>query len=504
MPTRVLFIGVDALDKDLVLSWADDGTMPTFRRLIASGAWGITESPPGLFVGAIWPSFWTSVGPDRHARYCYEQLRPGSYEKVRVHPTDTQAPAFWNALSDSGKHVAVVDVPKTHVVPGLNGIHVVDWGTHDPDFKGPITWPEPLAGDLVSRYGRDAVGNCNDHGKSGEYEKLRAQLLARIDAKRRMITDLLAAGDWDTVIAAFSESHCVGHQCWHLHDPTHQRHDAELARRIGDPMRDVYAALDAAIGQLVEAAGPGADVFVLGSHGMRSHYDATFLLDQMLRRIEKPRAATASPKTASAAKRAWGRMPKGLRAVLAPLKRPAKARLGVDDLALRRFFAIPNNDAYGAVRVNLVGREPNGRVKPGDEFESTCALLEADLRAFVNVDTGEPVVRRVLRTRDIYHGPRTDQLPDLMIEWNHRTPISRVHSEKTGEITGQYAKCRTGDHSPQGIFAVTGPAVVPGPVMQPVSVMDFGPTIAERVGVALPDVDGRSFAAAAFSDASTG
>ncbi len=499
MSTRILFLGVDALDRDLVLSWVGDGTLPTFRRLLEDGAWGGTDNPPGLFVGAVWPSFWTSVGPARHARYCYEQLRPGTYEIARIRPSDTRAPAFWNAIADAGKRVAVIDVPKTHVVAGLNGIHVVDWGTHDPDFDGPVTWPASLAEDLVARYGRDDVGNCNAHGRAGEYEKLREQLVARVTRKKQMLMDFIARGEWDAVIAAFSESHCVGHQCWHLHEPAHERHDAELAARIGDPVRDVYVAIDAAVGELVEAAGPAADVVVLGSHGMRSHYDATFMLDAILKRIERPHVPPVPKETVSRAKRLWKHTPKGIRALLSPLKGRAKARLGLEDLASRRFFAIPNNDAVGAVRLNLAGREPGGRVQPG-EFEQVCAMLEEDLHALVNVDTGEPAVKRVLRTRELYSGPFVDHLPDLMIEWNHHAPISRVHSEKTGEITGEYSKCRTGDHSPRGIFAVTGPAVIPGCVGEPVSVMDIGPTIAERLGVALPDVDGRSFAAAVFAN----
>jgi len=59
MATRILFIGADALDKDLVLRWAGDGTLPTFRRLLGVAGWGIAETPPGLFVAAVWPSFWT-------------------------------------------------------------------------------------------------------------------------------------------------------------------------------------------------------------------------------------------------------------------------------------------------------------------------------------------------------------------------------------------------------------------------------------------------------------
>ena len=371
MPTRLLIIGADALDKDLVLRWADDGTLPTFRRLLRDSAWGITESPPGLFVGAVWPSFWTSTSPARHARYCFEQLQPGTYERVRIHPTDTREPAFWDALSGAGRRIAVLDVPKTFVAKGLNGVQVVDWGTHDPDFQGPLTWPESFAAEVVDRYGRDEVGNCNAHGKAGEYAKLRDQLVARVKRRGRLIADTVASDRWDCVIAVFSESHCVGHQCWHLHDASHPKHDAAAARAVGDPIRDVYRAIDAEIGQLLDTAGDSTEVIVFGSHGMRSHFDATFLLDEMLRRLEHPRTTPArvTKKKKPLAMRAWGRLPMPVRRLLAPLKEPAKVRLGVEGPESRRSFAVPNNDAYGAVRVNLVGREPAGRVKP-EEFEA--------------------------------------------------------------------------------------------------------------------------------------
>lgn len=504
MPTRLLILAADALDKDLVLRWSDDGTLPTFRRLLSEAAWGITESPPGLFVGAVWPSFWTSASPARHARYCYEQLVPGSYETARIRPGDIKAPAFWDALARAGKRVAVIDVPKSHVSPDLNGLQVVDWGTHDPDFEGPVTWPASLASEIVERYGKDAVGNCNRFGKAGEYAELRDFLVDRIRGKTRMIEDVLAREPWDCVVAVFSESHCVGHQCWHVHDPSHERHDATVASRVGDPIRDVYVEIDRAIGALVANVGPDTDVIVLGSHGMRSHYDATFLLDDMLRRIEHPRLTAKSTvpvraATGSVAKRAWRRMPAGLRRALSPLKGSAKAALGEGDRSSRRYFAVPNNDACGAIRVNLAGREPHGRVRAGEEFDAVCAQLERDLLAFVNLANGQPLVRRVLRTQDLYRGPCMEYLPDLMVEWNRDAPVSRVSSEKTGEIVGEYKKNRTGDHSPQGIFFAAGRSVVAGPVKREVSVMDFGPTVAARLGVALHDVDGRSFADFVFA-----
>jgi hypothetical protein len=42
-----------------------------------------------------------------------------------------------------------------------------------------------------------------------------------------------------------------------------------------------------------------------------------------------------------------------------------------------------------------------------------------------------------------------------------------------------------------------GEGVTPGRVERPVSIMDFGPTIAARLGVSLADIDGRPIAGAA-------
>jgi predicted AlkP superfamily phosphohydrolase/phosphomutase len=499
MPARVLFLGADALDRDLVLRWAGDGTLPVFRRLLANAAWGSTENPPGLYVGAVWPSFWTCVSPAHHTRYCHEQLRPGTYRFDKIFPHDLEGRPFWDAISSAGRRVAIIDVPKTHVSKNLNGWHVVDWGTHDADYDGPVTWPETLAADLVAKYGRDEIGNCNVHGRAEDHAGLRDQLLARIARKEQLIIDALDAGPWDAMIAVFSDPHCVGHQCWHLHDVTHPRYDADLAARIGNPIRDVYVAIDTAIGRIIEHAGEGTEVIVLGSHGTRSHYDATFMLDKILQRIEKPdRVPVSTARSTSTAARMWMRLPRGVRQLLSPFKAAGKAKLDTSPLAGRRYFAIPNNDVHGAIRLNIAGREPSGRVTR-DQMDAVCKSLERDLLALVNVDTGEPVVRRVWRVDEVYQGPNMDRLPDLIVEWNRDAPISRVHSEKTGMIDGSYRKSRTGDHSEEGFFLVAGPGAVVGPVSRSVSIMDFGPTIAERLGVSLDGVEGRSFADLVFA-----
>ena len=66
-----------------------------------------------------------------------------------------------------------------------------------------------------------------------------------------------------------------------------------------------------------------------------------------------------------------------------------------------------------------------------------------------------------------------------------------MFSPKTGRITGTYKKCRTGDHTAEGLVFMRGPAIAPGCLPEPVSVMDLAPTLAALSGVDLAGVDGR-------------
>jgi predicted AlkP superfamily phosphohydrolase/phosphomutase len=501
---KVAVIGLDAADGELLSGWAADGTLPTFARLLRETAWARTRNPEGLYVGAVWPSFYTGLSPARHGRYCHTQLRPGSYETVATRPQDVRGAPFWEALSDAGRRVAVIDVPKSPLSRGLNGLQIVDWAAHDPDFRGLCSSPPELAAEVVARFGADPVGNCNGaRTRAAEFVALRDALVARAARKASLCEELLEREPWDAFVTVFAESHCVGHQCWHLHDPGHPRHDAALAREAGDPIRDVYVALDAAVARLLERLPADATLLVLASHGMGPHYDGTFLLGQLLQRLPGAGAGLGRPWLVRALRAVAHRLPRSLHRRLSPLGEPARGQLGIKrrDVGGDACFQVPNNDVYGALRVNLVGREPRGRIHPGPEYESFCAALIRDLSSFTNLDTGRPLVRRVLQTRDVYAGEPVDELPDLLVEWNREAPIFRVHSPLTGTIRATYRGLRTGDHRGGGLLFVRAPGVAPGPLPREVAVEELAPTIADRLGVALPGCSGRPLALGAPSPA---
>lgn len=480
---RVLFIALDAMDRDLVMQWAQAGRLPVFASLFERGASGRTRNPPGLLVGAVWPSFFTGTSPARHGRYCYEQIIDGTCSVRRFMTTDLGCSPFWTHLSAAGRRVAVVDVPKSPLTPHLNGIQVVDWATHDPESDSSFrTWPMSLAADITARHGRDHVAYCNriDRSAAG-IEAFCRNLESSIAAKTAMCREMLACDSWDLFLAVFAESHCVGHQCWALHDTSFATHDPALAAAVGDPLERIYVALDAAVGVLLREAGSDTTVIVLTSHGMGPHYDATFMLDDILERID-PQPGAQLRRAFRWSGRYWQAL---LRRIWfgAPLHIP----LGV---GRRRYFAVPNNEVYGGIRINLAGREPRGTVR-SDELEEVCAELRRKLLELINADTGEPLVRDVWRFADLYRGPRAKHLPDFCVEWNCTAPIKRVSSPTIGTLDKRFRGVRNGDHKPEGFFWATGPQIEAGRSLPPVAVTDFAATVGELLDVRLPDIDGR-------------
>lgn len=505
---RLVLIGLDSLNPDLARAWAAEGRMPTLQAAMARGLTATTESVPGFYTGATWPSFMTGVGPARHGIHAWKQLVPGTYDQVLTDlRRDMRRRPFWEALSAAGRNVAVLDVPLAPVSERLNGIQLGEWGAHD--ARHPFaTWPPTLADDVTMRFGVHPVREaCDRHRGPQDFVAFRDALMRGIAAKTALTRHFLGQGGWDFLAQVFTEGHCVGHQCWHLHDRSHPWHDESVARVAGDPMADVYQALDSAVGQAIEAA-DGATVMLWITHGMGPLVSRNFLLANLLIALAAAapmQAETPAPPSRGALEAflsaGWHALPRAARQALLPVGHAIRSRLAAPrprpglaiDPAASRCFVVENHTTTGAIRVNRIGREPAGKVAPGADFDRFCDDLARDLLDIVDLDTGNPAVARVLRTADVHSGEHLDLLPDLVVEWAEDRPASRMQlgSPKIGTVRGDYRWNRSGDHRAGGMLVVLGPGIEPGALGRTVSVVDLAPTIARALGVDLGEVDGR-------------
>lgn len=497
MTARLLLIGLDAFEKELLLRWAGEGELPVLAGLLRRSVQAVVEGPSGLYAGAVWPSFSTGVNPARHRRWFRRQAPPGAYLDEAFSPVQTSGPQFWEALSDAGQRVAVVDVPHARPSQGLNGIQLVDWLAHEPEFDRGLTIPPELGAGLTARFGREEPDICDftAHTRAG-FERLRGHLQNRIAQKTAICTDLLRADDWDLFLAVFGEAHCAGHHWWHLHDPGHPAHDAALNCALGEPLKSTYRALDAAIGELIAGAGAGTRVMVFSSHGMGRQNNESVVLDEILRRLQAPRAATA-PSAFSRLKRAWYLLPESvrsarpLRRLKRRLQRPLQASLLVRERQARRCFTIPHNAHAGAIRINRAGREAHGVVQPGAEYQALCEELRQELMALTCGDSGEPVVEEVIVTSERFEGPHLDELPDLLVEWRRARPVSRIVSPRIGTVQVPPVGGRSGDHTREGLLLASGPGLERASLARTLPVEDVPATVTALLGVKPQGFEGR-------------
>jgi predicted AlkP superfamily phosphohydrolase/phosphomutase len=507
VPRRpVVMIGLDAFDSELAATWAEAGELPTLARLFGESARASVRNPYGLFVGALWASFASAQRPDRHGFHCWDAIDPATY-KWRLNPPRPSSYApFWRRLGEAGLRVAAIDVPHARAAP-LDGIELFEWGCHDRHF-GLHSWPPGLVAEAVERFGLHPVLGIEPfrrrdfaaddfYARRGRYRtaeeegRLTRALCEGARRKGLLLRSLLAREAWDLWLGVFGESHAVGHQQWHLHDEAHPRFDAGIRESIGgDPVLQLYRAVDEALGALIDALPSETTLLVHLSHGMTAHHDGTHLLDEVLERLdgggESPLGRAVKPALPSLQHlAARAHLPPRLRSAVGQWLRGGRP----GSRARRRFFAEPNNSVYGGIRFNLEGREPRGRVAPA-ELPAVTAEIERGLKELVNVATGGPVVLAVEPCARHHRRSNGDSMPDLFVEWERSVPIERVRSPRIGTVHTRYSHWRTGDHSPVGLLLARGEGFAAGARMPELAVEDIGPSIAARMGVALSGVDG--------------
>lgn len=490
--TKVLFIGLDSIEPDLAIEMCDAGELPVLQSIREKGAWGRNSTPPGFGNGVMWPCVFTGVNPAKHGRYFYHQLKSGTYETFFFkEDTDFKRDPLWVELSRAGKRVAVIDMVRAPLSQKLNGIQIADWLTHD-RMEKPRSWPPELIQTVIDDYGDDPLGGASDAAGRGpaDYIELCDKLADRIDTKTDMSCAYLDQGPWDLFMTVYADPHDVGHQCWHLHDKTHPQYDAQLVAKIGDPVRKMYVQIDQAIGRLIEKAGPEATVIVFGGPGMESGYTANFLLDQILRRLEGPEGTKGLTYVDTLKKMYRMLVPTALRGKLAHVGQRREQKMLASDRRARKCFTVPHNENSGAIRVNLAGREPDGKVQPGPECDAFVEALIRDLKEITNLETGEPLVKDVVRVSDHCEGEYLDELPDLLVIWHRPDPIRKIGSTKIGEIVAKYPGSRTGDHTPRALFFAQGPGIAPVGEVGETPVTDVACTVEELLGVSPKDRDG--------------
>lgn len=513
--SRVLLIGLDSADADLIERWSDGGHLPTLAELRRVGAWGRLGTTADVMHVSAWPTLYTGVTPGRHGLYHAYQARAGSRGVQRARPEVCGSPPFWKYLDDAGRRCLVMDAFMTYPLPGFGGLEILEYGTWT-WFVHPGARPSRLWKEIKRRFGPYPAPEHLHVLDIPDPAWFRDKLVDGARVKGEVVSWLLQEEPWDMAFVTFGEPHGAGHYLWHHDDTDHPAHSAGTAEDAPHPLLDVYEAVDRAIGKVLEVAGDEVTVLVVSGDGMGPNYAACHHVPEVLHRLDLLHGAglggrASGEKKGAAdgrgiASRLRGMIPLGLRqAVTRCMPRNLHYRLSMRwandaiDWPRTRVFCIPNaNEAY--VRVRLEGREPAATVSAGAEYDEILARVARVANSLRNPENGRSVAERVALVDQVFPGPERPHLPDLVITWDAGArALGQLEGDSLGTISGvagyQTGPFYTGNHRPNAFVAARGPAISAGTQVKGGHVLDVAPTVLAMLGVeASPHFEGRPWA----------
>lgn len=120
---KVIIIGLDGATWDLIKPWADEGELPTFKKLMEEGVWGELEStvPPVTF--PAWESMFTGMNPGNLGVYDFVKVDVEKNSFDINTPSSFRGLPIWKKLNEYGFKTCMVGIP-TSKVEAVDGVMV--------------------------------------------------------------------------------------------------------------------------------------------------------------------------------------------------------------------------------------------------------------------------------------------------------------------------------------------------------------------------------------------
>lgn len=442
------------------------------------GAWGPLRSTIPPLTLPAWSSMMTGRNPGGHGIYAFWRLGTRRYEPGPIaNASDLRAPTIFDIAGRAGRAVGSVNVPPSYPLRPLNG-YVVSCMLTPPGER--FTEPPEVAQELGD-YQIDvrAPDGIRKDPRAfvekgiGFLEALRRQTRLRAEA----VVRLMERRPTDLVGVVFYAPDRIQHFFWEfLGDES--RLDAE-GRRVRAACDAVYGELDAAVGRLVDAAGPDATVVVASDHGFTSKPAQSIRINRWLAEHGFLSARPLWQLRRKLAKRAF---PAGWRARYDRFEstvNPAKSRAWAERI----------ETTTGAIWIHVAGRYPLGCVQPGAEYEAVRTAIVEGLGALRD-PSGRPVFCRIYRREELYSGAFVEEAPDLIAVCDQRYGLvyqSVRRDLRARSLYGPWGELGyTGTHSPEGLYLLAGPPVRALGQHREYPIESIAPTALHLLDVAVP------------------
>jgi predicted AlkP superfamily phosphohydrolase/phosphomutase len=496
---KVIAIALDAAEPSLIEKWTAEGYLKNLAELSSKGSYCRLSSSADWLVGSPWPTFYTGTNPDKHGIYHYLQWRSDKMDYERPNQNWIPAVPFWRQLGDNYRVIAV-DIPLTFPPDHFNGIEISGWASHDRIFP-PFSYPQEKIKWVIKKFGSppisDEVGGLQE---IKDLLKVKEELINANEKETELVTSLIKNENWDLFLCCFTSPHRGGHKFWEISNIKGEFSEQEKSQ-FKNSLRDIYQSCDEAIGKIISSINDDVSILVFSLHGMGVNNTLTDkMLPGMISSIINYKSDTDNKRKSSIITKIRNLIPLEIRSNLRKLlplwlqdRMTAYWRMGKIDWSSTQVFNLVA-DLQGYIRINLKGREREGIVNEGEEYDKLCNKLIEGLKTFKDPDTEMPVVEDVLKKEQLFTKEKGfDKLPDLLVKWTNKpaADYKKFVSHKYGELTwpmhGKNPDGRSGNHRFEGFLIAAGEKFkINYTFEKKYHIIDLAPTILNLLDIETP------------------
>lgn len=291
---RVLLIGWDAADWQIINPLLDSGKLPTLERFLAGGVMGNIASLQPILSPILWTSIATGKRSFKHGIHGFTEPEPDGTGIRPVSSTSRRGKAIWNILAQMGLRTQVFGWFASHPAEPLpEGVCVTDaflrfGGTADnptpppPECVHPERLRDVLADfrihphEIEGDHLQPFLPRAHDIDQSAPVEQGRLFLLQKLLAQCSTIhaaaTWALEHEPWDFAAVYYEGLDLFCHGFMQFHPPQMPGVGEKEFALYNGVVTAIYRFHDLMLARLLQLAGPDTTVILVSDHGFYSDH----------------------------------------------------------------------------------------------------------------------------------------------------------------------------------------------------------------------------------------